>query len=148
MASCILDRRSLLAAMLIGTRLASIDQAWAEVAPALRVVLGFGRSSFAARGFSLFEGGLARELRGPVEQIYMVGDRARGAAATVAAAGPDEPVVLVANDFEAAVIPIVYADVAERPDSAADRQALARDLACPRRAIRIRVAELVGVNRR
>ena len=37
-----LDRRSLLAAMLIGVGLASIDQASAEVAPALKVVFGFG----------------------------------------------------------------------------------------------------------
>ena len=38
------------------------------------------------------------------------------AAATVAAAGPDEPVVLVIPDFAPVVIPIVYADVPERPD--------------------------------
>jgi tripartite-type tricarboxylate transporter receptor subunit TctC len=116
MAACILDRRSLLAAMLIGTSLAPIDWAWAEGAPALKAVLGFSRGSFAARAFSLFEGGLTRELGGTVEQIYMVGDRARGAAARVAAAGPDEPIVLVGKDFEATVIPIVYADVPKRPD--------------------------------
>jgi tripartite-type tricarboxylate transporter receptor subunit TctC len=112
----ILDRRRLLAAMLIGAGLASIDQASAEVAPALKVVLGYARGSFTARPFSLLEGGLARELGGPVEQIYMVGDQYPGAAATVAAAGPDEPVVLVTPDFEPVVLPIVHADVPERPD--------------------------------
>jgi tripartite-type tricarboxylate transporter receptor subunit TctC len=112
----ILDRRRLLAAMLISAGLASIDQASAEVAPALKVVLGYARGSFTARPFSLLEGGLARELGGPVEQIYMVGDQYPGAAATVAAAGPDELVVLVTPDFAPVVLPIVYADVPERPD--------------------------------
>ena len=117
LAACNLDRRSLLAAMLIGAGLASIDQASAEVAPALKVVLTFARGSFSARAFSLLEGGLARELGGPVEQIYMVGARSyRSAAAAVAAAGPDELVVLVVTDFEPAVLPIVYADVPKRPD--------------------------------
>ena len=47
----------------------------------------------------------------------MVGDQGRRAAATVAAvADPDEPVVLVIPDFESVVMPIVYADVPERPD--------------------------------
>ena len=92
------------------------DQASADVAPALKVVFGFGRGSSSARAFSLLEGGLTRELGGPVEQIYMVGDQGRRAAATVAAAGPDEPVVLVITDFASVVIPIVYADVPERPD--------------------------------
>ena len=116
MAACNLDRRSLLAATLIGAGLASTDQASAEVAPALKVVLGYARGSFTARPFSLLEGGLARELGGPVEQIYMVGDQSRRAAATVAAVGPDELVVLVTPDFEPVVLPIVYADVPERPD--------------------------------
>jgi tripartite-type tricarboxylate transporter receptor subunit TctC len=117
LAACNLDRRSLLAAMLIGAGLASIDQASAEVAPALKVVLTFARGSFSARAFSLLEGGLARELGGPVEQIYMVGARSyRRAAAALAAAGPDELVVLVVADFEPAVLPIAYADVPERPD--------------------------------
>ena len=115
--ACVLDRRSLLAAMLIGAGLASIDQASADVAPALKVVLGFAPGSFSARAFSLLKGGLARELGGPVEEIYMVGDQGRRAAATVAAvAGPDEPVVLVIADFTSVVLPIVYADVPERPD--------------------------------
>ena len=116
MAACNLDRRSLLATMLIGAGLASTDQASAEVAPALKVVFGFGRGSSSARVLSLLEGGLTRELGGALAQIYMVGDQGRRAAATVAAAGPDEPVVLVITDFASVVIPIVYADVPERPD--------------------------------
>ena len=117
MAACNLDRRSLLAAMLIGVGLASIDQASAEVAPALKVVFGFGRGSSSARVLSLLEGGLTRELGGPVEQIYMVGDQGRRATATVAAvADPHDPVVLVILDFESVVMSIVYADVPERPD--------------------------------
>jgi hypothetical protein len=46
-----------------------------------------------------------------VEQIYMLGDQYPGAAATVAAAGPDELVVLVTPDFAPVVLPIVYEDV-------------------------------------
>jgi tripartite-type tricarboxylate transporter receptor subunit TctC len=117
LAPCTLDRRSLLAAMLIGAGLASIDQSSADVAPALKVVLGFARGSFSVRALALLKGGLARELGGPVEEIYMVGDQGRRAAATVAAvAGPNEPVVLVIADFAPVVIPIVYADVPEQPN--------------------------------
>ena len=117
LAACILDRRSLLAATLIGAGLASIDQASADVAPALKAVLGFARGSFVARAFSLLKGGLARELGGPVEEIYIFDDQGRRAEATVAAvADPNEPVVLVSADFVSVVIPIVYADVPERPD--------------------------------
>jgi tripartite-type tricarboxylate transporter receptor subunit TctC len=117
LAACELDRRSLFAAAtLISAGLASTDQASAEAAPALKVVLGYARGSFTARPFSLLEGGLARELGGPVQQIYILGDQYPGAAATVAAAGPDERVVLVTPDFAPVVLPIVYADVAERPD--------------------------------
>ena len=84
---------------------------------AVKAVLGFARGSFTGRAFSLLEGGLARELGGPVEEIYVVGDQGRPAAATVAAvAGPNEPVVLVIPDLSSVVIPIVYADVPERPD--------------------------------
>jgi tripartite-type tricarboxylate transporter receptor subunit TctC len=110
-----LDRRSLLAATLIGAGLAPADQA-AAVAPALRLLLGYGRGSFTARPFSLLEGGLARELGGPVEAIYLVGDQSRRAAATVAAAGPDELILLGTPDFEPVVLPIVYPDVPARPD--------------------------------
>jgi tripartite-type tricarboxylate transporter receptor subunit TctC len=112
-----LDRRSLLAAMLIGVGLASIDQASAEVAPALKVVFGFGRGSSSARVLSLLEGGLTRELGGPLEKIHMVGDQGRRATAMVAAVSdPHDPVVLVILDFESVVMSIVYADVPERPD--------------------------------
>ena len=112
-----LDRRSLLAAMLIGVGLASIGQASAEVTPALKVVFGFGRGSSSARVLSLLEGGLTRELGGPVEKIYMVGEQGRRAAATVAAVtDPHDPVVLVILDFASVVMSIVYADVPERPD--------------------------------
>jgi tripartite-type tricarboxylate transporter receptor subunit TctC len=115
-AVCILDRRSLLAGMLIGAGFASNRRASADVAPALKVVLGYGRGAFSSRAFSLVEGGLARELGGSIEAIYMVGDQGRRAAAMVAAAGPDEPIVLVIADFQPVVLPIVYADVPERPD--------------------------------
>jgi hypothetical protein len=98
-AVCILDRRSLLAGMLIGAGFASNRRASADVAPALKVVLGYGRGAFSSRAFSLVEGGLARELGGSIEAIYMVGDQGRRAAAMVAAAGPDEPIVLVIADF-------------------------------------------------
>jgi tripartite-type tricarboxylate transporter receptor subunit TctC len=112
-----LDRRSLLAAMLIGVGLASIDQASAEVAPALKVVFGFGRGSSSARVLSLLEGGLTRELGGPLEKIHMIGDQGRRATAMVAAvADPHDPVILVILDFESVVMSIVYADVPERPD--------------------------------
>jgi tripartite-type tricarboxylate transporter receptor subunit TctC len=103
--------------MLIGAGLASIDRSSADAAPALKVVFGFARGSFSVRALSLLKGGLARELGGPVEEIYMVGDQGRRAAATVAtAAGPNEPIVLVIADFAPVVIPIVYADVPEQPD--------------------------------
>jgi tripartite-type tricarboxylate transporter receptor subunit TctC len=109
-----LDRRSLLATMLIGAGLVSNGRASADVAPALKAVLGFARGSFTGRAFSLLKGGLARELGGPVEEIYVIGDRRRLPAAQVAAvAGPNEPVVLVIPDFTSVVIPIVYADVPE-----------------------------------
>jgi tripartite-type tricarboxylate transporter receptor subunit TctC len=112
-----IDRRSLFAAMLVGAGLASIEQASADVAPALKVVFGFARGSFSVRAFSLLEGSLARELGNSVEPIYMVGDQGRRAAATVAAvADPDEPIILVIADFSSLVIPIVYADVPKRPD--------------------------------
>src|SRR6476619_4104192 len=118
----IIDRRALLAGVaalpaLGGALLPASAQAQVAVGGfSLKVVFGFARGSASARAFSLLEGGLARELGGPVEQIYMVGDQGRRAAATVAAAGPDEPVVLVITDFASVVIPIVYADVPERPD--------------------------------
>ena len=112
----ILDRRGLLATLLLGAGLMSNGRASAQEAPALKVYLGYARGSFTARPFSLLEGGLAQELGGAVEQIYIVGDQSREAAATVAAAGPDEPVVLVSPDFEPVVLPIVYADVPERSD--------------------------------
>jgi tripartite-type tricarboxylate transporter receptor subunit TctC len=118
----IIDRRALLAGVaalpaLGGALLPASAQAQVAAGGfSLKVVFGFARGSASARAFSLLEGGLARELGGPVEQIYMVGDQGRRAAATVAAAGPDEPVVLVITDFASVVIPIVYADVPERPD--------------------------------
>ena len=68
MAACNLDRRSLLAAMLIGAGLASIDQASAEVAPALKAVLGFARGSFSRPGVLAARGrphpGVGRPRRG------------------------------------------------------------------------------------
>jgi len=103
--------------MLIGAGLASIDESSADVAPTLKVVFGFARGSFSVRAFSLLKGGLARELGGPVEEIYMVGDQGRRATAMVAAVSdPHDPVVLVILDFESVVMSIVYADVPERPD--------------------------------
>jgi tripartite-type tricarboxylate transporter receptor subunit TctC len=109
-----LNRRGLLAAMLIVAGLAPVGQASADTAPALKVFLPFARGTFSARAFSLVEGGLAREWDGPVEPHYMVGFQRT--VETVAGTGPDEPVVLVVADSQLVVLPIVYADVPERPD--------------------------------
>jgi Tripartite tricarboxylate transporter family receptor len=114
LAASALNRRDLLAAMLTVAGLAPAGQASADTAPALKVLLPYARGSFSARAFSLVEGGLARELGGPVEPLYTVGFQR--AAETVAGAGPDEPVVLVVADSQLVVLPVVYADVSERPD--------------------------------
>src|SRR5262245_53767247 len=77
MAAGNIDRRSLLARTLLGMGRRFADQASAEVAPALKVIFGFGRGSSSARVLSLLESGLTRELGGRVEKIHMVGDQGR-----------------------------------------------------------------------
>ena len=119
----IIDRRALLAGVaalpaLGGALLPASAQAQVAAGGfSLKVVFGFARGSASARALPLLKGGLAQELGGPVEEIYIFDDQGRRAEATVAAvADPNEPVVLVSADFVSVVIPIVYADVPERPD--------------------------------
>lgn len=67
----------------------------------LTVILGYERASLSAKAFSLIDVDLSLALAAPVATEYLVGDSGAKARARVAAAGPDERVILVMDDFEA-----------------------------------------------
>ncbi len=66
----------------------------------LTVVLGYERASLSAKAFSLIDVDLSIALASAVATEYLVGDSGAKARARVAAAGPDERVILVMDDFE------------------------------------------------
>jgi tripartite-type tricarboxylate transporter receptor subunit TctC len=66
----------------------------------LTVVLGYERASLSAKAFSLIDVDLSLALGAPVVTEFLVGDSGARARARVAAAGPEERVVLAMDDFE------------------------------------------------
>lgn len=86
------------AAVAAGIGFAAIGPAAAQ--SPLTVVLGYERASLSAKAFSLIDVDLSLALGTPVATEYLVGDSGAKARARVAAAGPQDRIVLVMDDFE------------------------------------------------
>ncbi len=89
----------------LGAAAVALAVGFAAIGPAvaqspLTVVLGYERASLSAKAFSLIDVDLSLALGTPVVTEYLVGDSGAKARARVAAAGPQDRIVLVMDDFE------------------------------------------------